>query len=66
MRSEKKRMRKEEVLDILEKMPDEVDVDKLIYTLYLKRKLELAEADITAGRVIPHEEVEREMEAWRD
>lgn len=59
-------MKKEDVLDILEKMPDELDVDQLIYTLYLKRKLELAKADIAAGRVVPHEEVEREMRAWPD
>ena len=59
-------MKKSDVLELLKDMPEEIDVDKLIYTLYLKRKLELAEADITAGRVIPHEEVEREMEAWRD
>ena len=59
-------MKKREVLALVEQMPDEIDVDKLIYALHLRRKVELAEADIAAGRVVSHEDVEREMEEWRD
>ena len=59
-------MKKEEVLGIVEKMSDEIDINQLISTLNLRRKLERAEADVAAGRVVTHEEVEREMAAWRD
>ncbi len=59
-------MKKEEVLSIVEKMPNEIDINQLISTLNLRRKLERAEADVAAGRVVTHEEVEREMAAWRD
>ena len=59
-------MKKDEVFHLLEQMPDEIDVEELIYTLHLRWKLELAETDIAAGRVIPHEAIEREMEEWRD
>lgn len=57
-------MKKDEVQALLDKMPDEIDAEELIYTLYLKHKLERAEADIAAGRVTPHEEVERLMSEW--
>lgn len=59
-------MRKQDVLDMLAKMPDEIDVDALMYALHLRRKLERGLSDIAAGRVVPHAEVEREMEAWQD
>ncbi len=59
-------MKKSDVLELLQEMPEELDVEKLIYTLYLKRKLEIAEADLAAGRMVTHEVVEQEMEAWRD
>ena len=47
-------MTKSDVLDILRDMPDEIDVDKLIYTLYSRRKIEVAEADAEAGRESSH------------
>lgn len=59
-------MKKDEVLAIVTNMPEEVDVDKLIYTLRLKHKRERAEADVAGGRVVSQEEVEREMGEWRD
>jgi hypothetical protein len=65
-RAEECAMKKSEVLELLQEMPEDLDVEKLIYTLYLRQKLEIAEADLAAGRVISHEEVEREMEEWRD
>ena len=49
----------------MQKMAYEIDVDRLIYALHLRRKVELARADIAAGCVVSHEEVEREMEEWR-
>jgi predicted transcriptional regulator len=57
-------MKKHEVQSLLDKMPDEIDAEQLIYTLYLKHKLERAEADIAAGRLTPHAEVERLMAEW--
>jgi predicted transcriptional regulator len=57
-------VKKHEVQSLLDTMPDEIDAEQLIYTLYLKYKLERAEADIAAGRLTPHEEVERLMAEW--
>lgn len=57
-------VKKREVQDLLDRMPDEIDAEQLIYTLYLKQKLERAEADIAEGRLTPHAEVERLMAEW--
>ena len=58
-------IRKDEVLEMLRQMPDEVDVEELIYRLYLLEKLEAAEADIAAGRTLSSEEVKAQTASWR-
>jgi hypothetical protein len=58
-------IRKDEVLEMLRQMPDEVDVEELIYRLYLLEKLAAAEADIAAGRTLSAEEVKAQTASWR-
>lgn len=48
---------KQEVFELLGQLPDEVDIEELIYRLYLREKLAAAEADITAGRTLSAEAV---------
>jgi len=55
---------KQQVLEIVEDLPEEVDVDEVIYRLYLRQKLEIAEEDIREGRTVPHEEVVKETSKW--
>jgi|DewCreStandDraft_5_1066085.scaffolds.fasta_scaffold02263_7 hypothetical protein len=57
-------MKKSEILDLLRDEPEELDVDKFIYTLYLRRKLELALVDAEAGRELSLEELERLTDEW--
>jgi hypothetical protein len=58
-------IRKEEVLDLLRNLPDEVDIEEVIYRLYLREKLAAAEADIAAGRTVPAAEARKQAEQWR-
>lgn len=55
---------KQQVLDMIKDLPEKVDVDELMYRLYLKEKLEAAEKDVCEGRLIQHEEVVRETSKW--
>jgi hypothetical protein len=55
---------KQQIFDIVKEFPDEVDVDELIYRLYLRQKLEASEEDVRNGRLIPHEEVLKETSKW--
>ena len=57
-------VKKRDLLRLLENMPDEIDADQLMYRLYVMQKIEAGEAALQAGDVIPHEEVENEIEGW--
>lgn len=52
-------------LEMVLQMPDEIDIEALIYRLYVRGKLELAEADIAAGRLLSAEEVRAHAAQWR-
>lgn len=55
---------KQQVLEIVKDLPEKVEVDEIIYRLYLRQKLEAAEKDVKAGRGVPHQEVVRETAKW--
>ena len=57
-------MSKEQILELVEGLPDDVDLDKLIEKLYLLRRLELAEQEIATGNLIDHEDVEKRFASW--
>ena len=58
-------MQKNEVLELVRQLPDEVDLEEVIYRLYLREKLAAAEADIAAGRTLSSEAVREQARAWR-
>ena len=55
---------KKQVLEIVKDLPEEIDIDEIIYRLYLRQKLEAAEEDVREGRVVSHEEVVGETPKW--
>lgn len=58
-------MKKQEMLELLETMPEEIDIDQLMYTLHVRRKLELGAADDQADLVISDEALATEEAEWR-
>ena len=57
-------MKKQDVLELLRDMPDDIDTDELMYRLYLKQKIEAAEAAAHAGDLLPHAEVVGRSDQW--
>jgi hypothetical protein len=58
-------MRKQEVLELLDEFPsDELDNDRLMHELYLRIKLERAEAAVAAGQVVSHDDAVRRSQGW--
>jgi hypothetical protein len=55
---------KQEVFELIKDLPEEVDIDEIIYRLYLRQKLESAEKDVRESRLISHEEVVKETSKW--
>ena len=42
---------KRQVLELVKDLPDEIDIDELMYRFYLRQKLETAEKDVREGNL---------------
>jgi hypothetical protein len=58
-----KRSIKAEMREMLKALPDDLTWEDLQYHIYVRQKLEHAEEDIKAGRVLSQKEVEKKMRA---
>ena len=58
------KMRKEEAHAHVEELPEEFDLEELIYRLYLREKVARGEADIAAGRILTVQEVRDQVASW--
>lgn len=57
---------KETVRSLLDQLPDNCSLDDVLYHLYVIQAVEQGRADARAGRMIPHDEVARELRRkWR-
>ncbi len=58
---------KEQLRELIERLPDDCTVEDVQYHLYVQQKVErVCLADVRTGRVLSHEEVERRMAKWTD
>jgi predicted transcriptional regulator len=55
---------KTEAIRLIEGLPDSSDWMDVAYRLYVRAKIEQGLADSRAGRVVPHDQVMREMDEW--
>jgi hypothetical protein len=55
---------KQEALESLQRLPDDADIDEIMYRLYVIDKLRKSREAIERGEVISHEDLKREIEQW--
>ncbi len=55
---------KQEAISAIERLPDDVPLDEIVYRLYVLNKIQQGREDIEAGRTLSSEELAREIEAW--
>ena len=55
---------KQQVIQMIQSLPDEVSLDDVMAELYFKMQVEAGLKELDAGNGIPHEEVERRMSKW--
>ncbi|MHA1334659.1 MAG: hypothetical protein ACTSVV_00545 [Promethearchaeota archaeon] len=48
---------KEDIIEIIKKLPDDCTIDDIMYHLYVRKKILAGLIDIEQGKVIPHEKV---------
>jgi len=52
---------KRRVRDLLDKLPGDCSLDDVLYHVYVLRRLARGLSEVEAGRLIRHDEVEREL-----
>ena len=62
----KAKVPKAKVKDMLQDLPESVDIEELMYRLYLLQKIEAGEAAVENGHVLTHREtMERLSKKWQ-
>ena len=55
---------KEEIKEMLEKLPDNVSFEEIQYHIYVQEKIEHGLNGVREGRVVSQEEAEKRMAKW--
>ncbi len=55
---------KEEVMRILERLPDDASLEDIQYHIYVRQKIDHGLEDIEAGRTLTEEEFDQRMAKW--
>jgi hypothetical protein len=57
-------MQKEKIREVVERLPDEFDVDAFFDQVILLERIEAAERRLANGEGVSHEEAKGRMEKW--
>ena len=55
---------KQEALESLQRLPENADIDEIMYRLYVIDKLRKSREAIAQGQVISHDDLRREIDQW--
>ena len=59
---------KEEIIELIKKLPENATIDDIMYHLYVKKKIIAGIEEIEHSKVIPHEQVmenaKKRLEQW--
>ena len=55
---------KQETLETINKLPDNTDIDEIMYRLYVLDKIKKGRESATRGETISSEELKREIDSW--
>lgn len=57
-------MIKQEIIDVIKKLPDNVTVDQIVETIRIRERTFQAIASLDAGIEIPQEEIDQMVDEW--
>ena len=55
---------KEELLELLEQLPEDLSLENIRYHIYVRQKIQNGLDAAREGKVVPLQEVERRMARW--
>lgn len=56
---------KNEILDLIRKLPDDVTAGDVMEELYFKQQVDKGLRDVMEGRVLTHQELKERIARWR-
>ena len=57
---------KQAAIEMIERMPDDVSFDDIMYALCVRQKVERSLRNAETGDVIDHNDMKRDIAAWRE
>lgn len=55
---------KQEALETIGKLPDDTDMDEIMYRLYVLDKIRNGQEAVEQGRTVSNKELKREIDTW--
>ncbi len=55
---------KQDALEVIQQLPDNADIDEIIYRLYVLENIRKGQQDVAEGKVKPAEEVLKDIQSW--
>lgn len=55
---------KQEALNIIDRMPEDSDIDEIMYRLYVLDKIRKGQEAVEQGKIITSEALQREIDSW--
>lgn len=55
---------KQEALKMINQLPDDTDMDEIMYRLYVLDKIRKGQETISQGKTLTSEKLKREIDAW--
>jgi predicted transcriptional regulator len=55
---------KQEALSTINKLPEDANMDEIMYRLYVLDKIRKGQQAIEEGKTISHEDLKKEIETW--
>jgi len=55
---------KQEALNTIEQLPEDVDMEEIMYRLYVVDKIRKGQQAIEDGQTISHEDMKKEIDKW--
>ena len=55
---------KQEALETIGKLPDDTDMDEIMYRLYVLDKIRKGQEAVEQGRTVSSEELKRDIDTW--
>ncbi len=55
---------KQGAIDAIERLPDDVPLDEIVYRLHVLNKVQQGVRDVDAGKTYTSDELAREIESW--